>query len=287
MPAVTRPAQAPPHPSPPTAWPGRCACSTPARAGGCWPGVLVFAAAAWHVVSSFLVTYPTRSGRSTSRSTGRAPTASSTAGRSTSGSPTRRSTCRSPTPRSRRSWARRCCSCRSVRPAGSGPASSWRCSGTSRASPSGRCWPGSGRRAGLAQGVVAAVLVQLQPMQDSIRYGQVNAVIVALCLADLARRRAVLVAARLAGRAGGRREADPGGLLGALDRHPQPAAPSSPRSARPPASRCSRRCTRRRPAPPTGRTRSSTRPAWARTPTPRTSRCAACCCGSGRRRARC
>ena len=48
-----------------------------------------------------------------------------------------------------------------------------------------------GRRAGLAQGVVAAVLVQLQPMQDSIRYGQVNAVIVALCLTDLARRRAV------------------------------------------------------------------------------------------------
>jgi alpha-1,2-mannosyltransferase len=48
----------------------------------------------------------------------------------------------------------------------------------------------AGRYAGLAQGVVAAVLVQLQPMQDSIRYGQVNAVIVALCLADVARRRA-------------------------------------------------------------------------------------------------
>ena len=46
-----------------------------------------------------------------------------------------------------------------------------------------------GVRRGLLQGVVAGVLVQLQPMQDSIRYGQVNALLVALCLADVVRRR--------------------------------------------------------------------------------------------------
>ncbi|HVN13625.1 MAG TPA: glycosyltransferase 87 family protein, partial [Kineosporiaceae bacterium] len=45
-------------------------------------------------------------------------------------------------------------------------------------------------RRGLLQGLVAAALVQLQPAQDGIRYGQVNAVIVALCLADVVRRRA-------------------------------------------------------------------------------------------------
>jgi alpha-1,2-mannosyltransferase len=47
----------------------------------------------------------------------------------------------------------------------------------------------AGARRGLLLGVVAGLLVQLQPMQDSIRYGQVNAVLVALCLADLVRRR--------------------------------------------------------------------------------------------------
>jgi alpha-1,2-mannosyltransferase len=47
----------------------------------------------------------------------------------------------------------------------------------------------AGARRGLLQGGVAALLVQLQPMQDSIRYGQVNALLVTLCLADLARRR--------------------------------------------------------------------------------------------------
>ncbi|MGZ4613347.1 MAG: glycosyltransferase 87 family protein [Kineosporiaceae bacterium] len=48
----------------------------------------------------------------------------------------------------------------------------------------------AGARRGLLQGLVAAALVQLQPMQDGIRYGQVNAVLVALCLADVARSRA-------------------------------------------------------------------------------------------------
>ena len=47
-----------------------------------------------------------------------------------------------------------------------------------------------GRRRGLAHGAVAAVLVQLQPVQDGIRFGQVNAIIVTLCLLDVARRRA-------------------------------------------------------------------------------------------------
>ena len=45
-----------------------------------------------------------------------------------------------------------------------------------------------GERRGLAQGLVAAVLVQLQPVQDGIRFGQVNSVVVTLCLVDVARR---------------------------------------------------------------------------------------------------
>ena len=47
----------------------------------------------------------------------------------------------------------------------------------------------AGARAGLLQGLVAAALIQLQPLQDGIRYGQVNALLVTLCLADVARRR--------------------------------------------------------------------------------------------------
>jgi alpha-1,2-mannosyltransferase len=47
-----------------------------------------------------------------------------------------------------------------------------------------------GTRRGLVQGGVAALLVHLQPVQEGIRFGQVNAVLVALCLADVARRRA-------------------------------------------------------------------------------------------------
>ncbi|MFN8074023.1 MAG: glycosyltransferase 87 family protein [Kineosporiaceae bacterium] len=45
-----------------------------------------------------------------------------------------------------------------------------------------------GPRAGLVQGLLAAVAVWFLPVQDGLRYGQVNAVIVALCLADLTRR---------------------------------------------------------------------------------------------------
>jgi alpha-1,2-mannosyltransferase len=45
-----------------------------------------------------------------------------------------------------------------------------------------------GTRGGLAQGAVAAVLMQLQPVQDGVRFGQVNAVVVTLCLVDLGRR---------------------------------------------------------------------------------------------------
>jgi alpha-1,2-mannosyltransferase len=44
-------------------------------------------------------------------------------------------------------------------------------------------------RGGLAQGAVAAVLVQTLPVSDGFRFGQVNAVVVTLCLADLARPR--------------------------------------------------------------------------------------------------
>lgn len=46
-----------------------------------------------------------------------------------------------------------------------------------------------GERRLFVRGAVAAVLIQLQPVQDGIRFGQVNAIIVTLCLADLARRR--------------------------------------------------------------------------------------------------
>jgi alpha-1,2-mannosyltransferase len=42
---------------------------------------------------------------------------------------------------------------------------------------------------GLLQGIVAGILIQLQPVADGIRFGQVNAVLVALCLADAVRRR--------------------------------------------------------------------------------------------------
>jgi alpha-1,2-mannosyltransferase len=45
------------------------------------------------------------------------------------------------------------------------------------------------RTAGLVQGLVAGVLIQLQPVGDGIRFGQVNAILVALCLADVVRPR--------------------------------------------------------------------------------------------------
>ncbi|WP_285592707.1 glycosyltransferase 87 family protein [Kineosporia sp. NBRC 101731] len=45
-----------------------------------------------------------------------------------------------------------------------------------------------GHRAGLAQGVLAAGGVWLLPVSDGVRFGQVNAVIVALCLWDVTRR---------------------------------------------------------------------------------------------------
>lgn len=45
-----------------------------------------------------------------------------------------------------------------------------------------------GARGPLAQGAVAAVLMQLLPVSDGIRFGQVNAIVVTLCLADAARR---------------------------------------------------------------------------------------------------
>lgn len=44
-------------------------------------------------------------------------------------------------------------------------------------------------RRGLAHGALAALLVHLQPVQEGIRFGQVNAVLVLLCLVDVARRR--------------------------------------------------------------------------------------------------
>jgi alpha-1,2-mannosyltransferase len=47
-----------------------------------------------------------------------------------------------------------------------------------------------GRRHALAQGAVAAVLIHLQPLQEGIRFGQVNSILVTLCLVDVARRRA-------------------------------------------------------------------------------------------------
>jgi alpha-1,2-mannosyltransferase len=46
-----------------------------------------------------------------------------------------------------------------------------------------------GPRSGLVQGAVAAVLIQLQPLQEGIRFGQVNSILVTLCLVDVARRR--------------------------------------------------------------------------------------------------
>jgi len=46
-----------------------------------------------------------------------------------------------------------------------------------------------GRRHALAQGAVAAVLIHLQPLQEGIRFGQVNSILVTLCLVDVARRR--------------------------------------------------------------------------------------------------
>ena len=45
-----------------------------------------------------------------------------------------------------------------------------------------------GARAGLAQGVIAAAGVWLLPVAEGIRFGQVNAVVVALCLWDVTRR---------------------------------------------------------------------------------------------------
>lgn len=45
-----------------------------------------------------------------------------------------------------------------------------------------------GTRGPLVQGVVAAVLVQTLPVSDGFRFGQVNAIVVTLCLADVARR---------------------------------------------------------------------------------------------------
>lgn len=44
-----------------------------------------------------------------------------------------------------------------------------------------------GVRAAVAQGAVAGVLVHLQPVAEGIRFGQVNAIIVTLCLIDVAR----------------------------------------------------------------------------------------------------
>jgi alpha-1,2-mannosyltransferase len=44
-------------------------------------------------------------------------------------------------------------------------------------------------RRGLVHGLIAGVLIQLQPVGDGIRFGQVNAILVALCLFDIARTR--------------------------------------------------------------------------------------------------
>lgn len=43
------------------------------------------------------------------------------------------------------------------------------------------------RTRGLVQGIICAVLIQLQPVVDGIRFGQVNAILVALCLIDVVR----------------------------------------------------------------------------------------------------
>jgi alpha-1,2-mannosyltransferase len=48
-----------------------------------------------------------------------------------------------------------------------------------------------GARAGLAHGVVAAAAVWFLPITEGVRFGQVNAVVVALCLWDLTRRTGV------------------------------------------------------------------------------------------------
>jgi alpha-1,2-mannosyltransferase len=48
-----------------------------------------------------------------------------------------------------------------------------------------------GARAGLAQGVIAGACVWLLPVAEGVRFGQVNAVVVALCLWDLTRRRSL------------------------------------------------------------------------------------------------
>lgn len=45
------------------------------------------------------------------------------------------------------------------------------------------------RMPGLVQGALAGALVQLQPVAEGIRFGQVNAILVALCLADAVRPR--------------------------------------------------------------------------------------------------
>jgi alpha-1,2-mannosyltransferase len=47
-----------------------------------------------------------------------------------------------------------------------------------------------GRRHALAQGAVAGILIHLQALQEGIRFGQVNSILVTLCLVDVARRRA-------------------------------------------------------------------------------------------------
>lgn len=44
-----------------------------------------------------------------------------------------------------------------------------------------------GALSGLVQGILAGIMVYLQPVGDGIRFGQVNAVLVALCLVDLVR----------------------------------------------------------------------------------------------------
>jgi len=57
----------------------------------------------------------------------------------------------------------------------------------------------AGARRGFAQGAVCAVLIQLQPLQEGIRFGQVNAVIVTLCLLDVVHRQRRMPAGSLSG----------------------------------------------------------------------------------------
>jgi alpha-1,2-mannosyltransferase len=47
-----------------------------------------------------------------------------------------------------------------------------------------------GRWRPVAQGAIAGILVQIQPLQEGLRFGQVNSILVTLCLVDVARRRA-------------------------------------------------------------------------------------------------